>query len=84
MSVMKVHISARVDSELAGFLEAYRKRHGLRSRSETLERAIEALRDLSLEAEYTQAMDEWADTPQSAREAWDRTSADGVDLDETW
>jgi Arc/MetJ-type ribon-helix-helix transcriptional regulator len=81
---MKVHISARVDSELAGFLEAYRERHGLRSRSEALERAIEALRDLSLETEYSQAMDEWADSPESVREAWDRTTADGVELDETW
>jgi antitoxin ParD1/3/4 len=81
---MKLHISARVDSELARFLEAYQQRHGLRSRSEALERAIEALRDRSLEAEYAQAMDELAETPEGVREAWDRTGADGIDLDETW
>jgi Arc/MetJ-type ribon-helix-helix transcriptional regulator len=81
---MKVHISARMDENLARFLEEYQERHELKSRSEALERAVAALRDRALEEEYARAMDEWTGQDRSTREAWERTSGDGVDLDEAW
>ena len=69
-------MSARVDEQLASFLEDYQKSHGLKSRSEALEAAIRALRDKALEAEYALAMDEW----EASREedVWDVAAGDGL------
>lgn len=77
---MKVHVSARLDSALVRFLETYQRDHDRASRSEALEDAIEALRDRVLEHEYARAMDEWSVSEDAT--SWDRTSHDGVELDE--
>ena len=77
---MKVQVSARLDGELVRFLETYQRDHERASRSEALEDAIEALRDRVLEYEYAQAMDEWLESEDAP--AWDRTSQDGIELDD--
>jgi hypothetical protein len=76
---MKVHLSARVDAELARYLECYREQHGT-TRSQALEDAIKALRDRALEHEYALAMEEWERSGESA--LWDGTAADGLEDDE--
>lgn len=73
---MKTVMSARVDEQLASFLEHYQKSHGLKSRSEALEAAIRALRDKALEAEYAVAMDEWEASGEE--DVWDVTVGDGL------
>jgi Arc/MetJ-type ribon-helix-helix transcriptional regulator len=77
---MKVLVSARLDGELVRFLEDYQRDHDRASRSEALEDAIQALRDRVLEHEYAEAMDEWIVSEDAA--SWDRTSGDGLDLDD--
>jgi Arc/MetJ-type ribon-helix-helix transcriptional regulator len=74
---MKVHLSARIDADLAQYLERFREEHRLKTRSEALETAIRALRDRTLEREYAIAMDEWEASGDAAR--WERTVADGLD-----
>ena len=73
MSVAKVSIS--LDGLLAGFVETYRKKRGLK-RSQVFEEAIKLLRNRELEAAYLAAGAE-------ADKAWDATDADGLS-DETW
>ena len=73
---MKTIMSARVDEQLANFLEHYQKPHGLKSRSEALEAAIRALRDKVLEAEYALAMDEWEASGEE--DVWDVAVSDGL------
>jgi Arc/MetJ-type ribon-helix-helix transcriptional regulator len=76
MMPMKVPVSARVDADLVAFLDTYREREGLGSRSEALERAIRTLRDRSLEGAYAAAIDEWATSDDAA--AWDALAGDGL------
>lgn len=78
---MKTMMSARVDEQLASFLETYQKSQGLKSRSEALEAAIRALRDKALEREYALAMDEWDASGEA--EVWDVVVGDGLS-NETW
>ncbi len=77
MSVTKLSLS--LPAELAGFVESYRKRRGLRSRSQVFEEALKLLRSRDLESAYRQASEADAETNR----AWDVTVADGLD-DETW
>lgn len=76
---MKVHLSARVDAELARYLGDFQQAHGIKSRSEVLEMAIKALRDKALEREYAIAMEAWNGS-EDAR-LWDLTVADGLEGD---
>lgn len=76
---MKVPVSARVDVDLVAFLDAYREREGLASRSEALERAIRSLRDQALEGAYAAAIDEWAASDDAA--AWDVLVGEGLGPD---
>ena len=69
-------MSARVDEQLADFLEDYQKSHGLKSCSEALEAAIRALRDKAREAEYALAMDEWEASGEE--DVWDVAVGDGL------
>ena len=73
---MKIQISARIEETLAGFLEQYQKNHDVKTRSEVLERAIEALRERTLSEEYAQAMTEWVGSEDEA--LWEQTVGDGI------
>jgi hypothetical protein len=77
---MKTHLSARVDANLARYLESYQQEHDLKTRSEALEAAIKALRDKALEHEYALAMEEWDVSGEAP--LWDKTAGDGLDTDE--
>ncbi len=79
---MKTMMSARIDEQLASFLERYQKSQGLKSRSEALEAAIRALRDKALEQEYTLAMEEWE--AAGDEKVWDVAVSDGLSDDEAW
>jgi len=74
MSAAKLSIS--LSRPLAGFVETYRRKRGLRSRSQVFEEALRLLRARELEAAYREA-DRYRDT------AWESTAADGLG-DETW
>jgi len=82
---MKVSISARVDEALVAYLDSYQKEHGVRSRSEALEQAIEALRERNLSREYALVLAEWDASGEG--ELWDRVAGDGLehkDAHEAW
>ncbi len=74
MGVAKLSIS--LPEALAGFVENYRKRRGLKNRSQVFEEAIKLLRSRELEAAYREANAE-SDT------AWESTVSDGLN-DEMW
>ena len=74
MSVAKLSVS--LPRELAGFVENYRKKRGLKSRSQVFEEAIKLLRNRELEAAYREANSE-------IDEVWDNAISDGLS-DETW
>lgn len=76
---MKIPISARVEADLVAFLDTYREREGLASRSEALEWAIKSLRDLDLEDAYAAAIDEWQASDDA--DAWDALAEDGLGAD---
>ena len=69
-------LSVSLSSSLAGFVETYRKRRGLKSRSQVFEEAVKLLRSRELEAAYREADSE-------VDKAWDAASSDGLP-DETW
>jgi antitoxin ParD1/3/4 len=73
MSVAKLSIS--LPDSLARFVESYRKRRGLKSRSEVFAGAVRLLRNQELEDAYREASREFD-------KAWDATAADA--LTETW
>ena len=68
-------LSVSLSSELAGFVESYRKKRRLR-RSQVFEEAVKLLRSRELEAAYREAGAEL--DPE-----WDKTASDGLS-DETW
>lgn len=74
MSVAKLSVS--LPGSLAGFVENYRKRRGLKSRSQVFEEAVKLLRSRELETAYREANSEFD-------AAWDTTISDGLS-DETW
>ena len=78
MIFMKVPVSARLDAELVAFLDGVRESRSLQSRSEALELAIRALRDVTLEADYAAALGEWSAADAAA---WDAVASDGIDAD---
>lgn len=76
---MKIPVSACVEADVVAFLDAYREREGLASRSEALEWAIKSLRDQDLEDAYAAAIDEWSASDDAV--AWDALAGDGVGAD---
>lgn len=74
MSVAKLSIS--LPDSLAGFVENYRKKQGLRSRSQVFEEALKLLQSRELEAAYGAAAAEYDNS-------WEVVSSDGLP-DETW
>jgi len=69
-------LSISLPDSLTGFVETYRKKRGLKSRSGVFEEAIKLLRDRELETAYREANSEIDDV-------WDNASSDGLS-DETW
>ena len=74
MAVAKLSVS--LPDSLAGFVENYRKKRGLKSRSQVFEEAVRLLRSQELETAYREANAEFDD-------AWETTTSDGLS-DETW
>ena len=74
MSVAKLSVS--LPDSLAGFVENYRKKRGLKSRSQVFEEAVKLLRSRELEAAYREASAEYD-------KAWETTVSDGL-AHETW
>ncbi|MGW1372738.1 antitoxin [Streptomyces sp. NPDC002446] len=63
------------------FVDEYARRTEAESRSAVIHAAIELLRAAELEAEYTEAFEEWDASEDAA--FWDRASGDGI-TDEAW
>jgi len=74
MTVAKLSVS--LPDSLAEFVESYRKKRGLKSRSHVFEEAIKLLRSRELEAAYREANKE-------DDKAWESAVSDGLS-DETW
>lgn len=74
MSVAKLSVS--LPDSLAGFVENYRKKRGLRSRSKVFEEAVKLLQSRELETAYRQAVAEYD-------KSWEAASSDGLS-NETW
>lgn len=74
MGVAKLSVS--LPEPLVEFVEKYRKRRGLKSRSQVFEEAVKLLRSRELEAAYREV-------DASHDEAWETTASDGL-ADETW
>ena len=74
MSVAKLSVS--LPDSLAGFVENYRKKRALRSRSQVFEEALKLLQSRELEADYREAAAEYDNS-------WEAVSSDGLP-DETW
>jgi hypothetical protein len=73
MNVTKMSVS--LSGPIAGFVENYRKKRGLK-RSQVFEEAIKLLRSQELAAAYGAAAAE-------SDPAWETTASDGL-ADETW
>lgn len=69
-------LSVSLSNSLAGFVESYRKRRGLKSRSQVFEEAVKLLRTRELEVAYREA-------DSDIDQAWDAATSDGLS-DETW
>jgi antitoxin ParD1/3/4 len=74
MGVAKLSVS--LPDSLVGFVEAYRKKRGLKTRSQVFEEAVRLLRSRDLESAYR-------DSSREYDKAWDATAGDGL-TDETW
>jgi Arc/MetJ-type ribon-helix-helix transcriptional regulator len=69
-------LSVSVSEPIARFVERYKGEHGIKTKSEVVEQALELLRERELERAYAEA----------AREidpVWEVTSADGL-VDDDW
>ena len=70
---MKLSIS--LPAEEVGFLDAYARSRGIRSRSGVIQAALRLLRTSQLADDYASA---WAEWPEEDAGTWDRTTGDGV------
>jgi Arc/MetJ-type ribon-helix-helix transcriptional regulator len=77
---MKVSISLPDDD--VAFLDAYASENGLDSRSGAVRKAVRALRDVALEAAYTEAFAEWEGSEDAS--LVEATVADGLDPADDW
>ncbi len=69
-------LSISIPGSSLDFIEKYRKKHALKSRSHVIETAISVLRERELEAAYRDASREYDP-------AWEVTNSDGLP-DEAW
>ena len=69
---MKLSISLPADE--VGFLDAYARSHGIKSRSGAIRAALRLLRTSQLADDYASAWAEWREDA----EPWDRTASDGM------
>ncbi|MGA7870290.1 MAG: hypothetical protein WCA22_05260 [Candidatus Binatus sp.] len=74
MSVAKLSVS--LPRSLAGFVESYRQRRGLTTRSQVFEEALKLLRSRELETAYRDANAEFD-------KDWETATSDALS-DETW
>jgi len=74
MSAAKLSVS--IPKTLAAFVESYRKKRGLKSRSQVFEEAVKLLRSRELESAYREA-------GKQEDKAWESATSDGLG-DETW
>lgn len=70
---MKLSISLPVED--VGFLDAYARSQGIKSRSGVIQTALRLLRASELADDYASA---WAESDEEDDSKWDRTSADGL------
>ena len=70
---MKLSIS--LSEEEVGFLDAYARSQGIKSRSAVVKAALRLLRTMELADDYAAAQAEWHDDDSRA---WDRLSSDGL------
>ena len=70
---MKLSIS--LPAEEVGFLDAYARSQGIKSRSGVIQTALRLLRTSELADDYTSAWSEWDEEDDKA---WDRSSRDGL------
>ena len=70
---MKLSIS--LPAEEVGFLDAYARSRGIKSRSGVIQTALRLLRTSELADDYTSAWSEWDEEDDTA---WDRSSRDGL------
>lgn len=68
-------LSVSVPDALVRFVDAYRDEHGLKTKSEVVERALELLREADLESAYASASLE-------VDPAWEVVVADGLEPEE--
>ncbi len=71
---MKLSIS--LQEEDVGFLDAYARSQGIKTRSGVVKTALHLLRTTALIDDYTEAWTEWNDDDDS--KAWDLSSSDGL------
>jgi len=69
-------MSVSVPPERAEFVDGYRARHGVRTKSEVIDRALLLLQERELEVQYGEAFREW-DEAAEAR-AWDVAAGDDL------
>ena len=69
---MKISIS--LPAEEVGFLDAYARTHGIRSRSGAIQAALRLLRTSQLADDYASAWAEWTEDA----DMWEQTSNDGM------
>ena len=78
-----VALSVSIPAELASFVEAYRKEHGLGSRSEVIVKGLEKLREEALEDAHKAHAAAWREVPD--RDFWDVAAVDdGPDTESEW
>ena len=70
---MKISIS--LPDEEVGFLDAYARSRGIKSRSGGVKAALRLLRTMELTDDYAAAWAEWHDDDSRT---WDRASSDGL------
>ena len=74
-------LSISLPCETTQFLDEYRRRHGLKGRSEVIGRAIDLLRNVDLRAQYRESNAE--DRKYGYSRDWECTVGDGL-TDEAW
>ena len=71
-------LSVSLPPDLVDFVDAFRRHHGVATRSEVIARAVEALRTADLRRAYRDHAEAWQHDPE--REFWDETAvADALD-----
>ena len=70
---MKLSIS--LPAEEIGFLDAYARSQGIKTRSGVIQAALRLLRTSELADDYASA---WADSNEEDAKTWDRASSDGL------